>query len=57
MSFKLNDNQQMTLYDAVLGLQTVKKECSKNHVQIHRLDHYDDQADYNKVIYRQRKED
>lgn len=38
-------------------LQTVKKECSKNHVQIHRLEYYYDQADYNKVIYRQRKED
>ncbi len=38
-------------------LQTVKKECSKNHVQIHRLEYYYDPADYSKVIYRQRKED
>ncbi len=38
-------------------LQTVKKECSKNHVQIYRLEHYYDPADYNKVIYRQMKED
>lgn len=40
-----------------LDLQTVKKECSKNHVQIHRLEYYYDPADYSKVIYRQRKED
>lgn len=28
-----------------------------SHVQIHRLEYYYDPADYNKVIYQQRKED
>ena len=31
MSFKSNDNQQMTLYDAVFGLTDGEKECSKKH--------------------------
>jgi len=32
------------------------RENGENHVQIHRLEYYYDSADYNKVIYRQRKE-
>lgn len=32
------------------------RENGENHVQIYRLEHYYDPADYNKVIYRQRKE-
>lgn len=32
------------------------RENGENHVQIHRLEYYYDPADYNKVIYRQRKE-
>lgn len=31
MYSKSNDNQQMTLNDAVLGLTDLEKECSKNH--------------------------
>lgn len=47
----------MPLYDAVFGLTDSEKRMLENHVQIHRLEYYYDPADYNKVIYRQRKED